>query len=140
MGTSEVNTIQKDSYCNCCSGRDSILVYFESGYLSVSRHPTIAAPYQSESFYIMNPLITSFQSKFVTWKYLSNLDLKMSIVLEQITNDGGLFQWSTTLTLKEGFTSNCIISLKNFISYCYSSLLTRFYIKKYFSTHFVEFI
>ena len=41
----------------------------------------------------MNPLIT-----FI--KYLSNLDLKLSTILELITDAGSLFQWSTTLTLK----------------------------------------
>ena len=45
METSEVDTDQKDSYCNCCSGRDVILVYFELGAFSVPRQPAAAAPH-----------------------------------------------------------------------------------------------
>ena len=90
MGTSEVDTGQKDSYCNCCSGRDLILVYFGSGYPSVLRQPTTAAALLSESLYSMNPIITVFQSKPVSRKCLSNLDLKMSTVLELTTDEDGM--------------------------------------------------
>ena len=55
MGASEVGTDQKDSYCNCCSGRDAILIYFGSRDLSVPRQPTAATAHQS--LYTMTPLI-----------------------------------------------------------------------------------
>ena len=100
MGISEVDIGQKDSYCNCCSGRDAILIYFGSGDLLVPRQPTAAAIHQSESLYTKNPLNTFFQNKPVSLKCLSNLDLKMSIVLELTTDAGSLFQWLTILTLK----------------------------------------
>ena len=56
MGIREVDTDQRDSYCNCCSGRDAILVYFGSGDFSVPRQQTSAVSYKSESLYTMNPL------------------------------------------------------------------------------------
>ena len=57
MGNSEEDTDQKDSHCKYCSGRDSILVYFGSGDLSVPSQPTAAVPNQSESLYTMNQLL-----------------------------------------------------------------------------------
>ena len=53
MGTSEVDTDQKDQYCNCCSGRDAILICFGSG---IFQYPDYQQP---ESLYTMNSLIIS---------------------------------------------------------------------------------
>ena len=62
MGTSEVDTDQKDLYCNCCSGKDAILVYFGSRVdAPVPWHPIAATPHQSELFYTMITFIIFFK-------------------------------------------------------------------------------